>query len=80
MYLAKLACPLKVAVFLLSITVLSGSGTCRVATKYDRIFAPYFTKVGIANWAAGGAYVAESGHPTAAFTNPAGLSSERTII
>jgi len=80
MHLTKLACPLTVAAFLLSITVFSGVGTSRVERGYDRIFAPYFTKVGVANWGAGGAYIAEWGRPTAAFTNPAGLSTERAII
>ncbi len=32
-----------------------------------------FTKIGAAAWGAGGAYVAVTGTPTAAFDNPAGL-------
>ncbi len=80
MHLTKLVWLLTVAAFLLSVTIFSIAGTCRVATKYDRIFAPYFTKVGVANWGVGGAYVAEWDCPTAAFTNPAGLSTERTIL
>ncbi len=41
---------------------------------------PSFTRVGVATWGAGGAYVAEKGYPTAAFSNPAGLSGEKTTF
>lgn len=80
MNLTKLICLITVTIFLLSITVFSGTGTCRLWTKSNRIYQPYFTKVGVTTWGAGGAYVAEKGYPTVAFGNPAGLSGEETTF
>lgn len=80
--LTKLTCRIKIIVCLLAITVFSGAGTCMHQAKARDIYLhpPSFTKVGIATWGAGGAYVAEEGYPTAAFTNPAGLNGEKTTF
>lgn len=80
MMLTKLTYRIKIIVCFLSITVCSGAGPCRVEANSSRICLPFFTKVGIPTWGAGGAYVAEKGYLTAAFGNPEGLSSEKTTF
>jgi len=84
MNLTKLICLITVTIFLLSITVFSENrlvaSTYTHRVKPNHIFPPCFSRIGVVTWGAGGAYVAEKGYPTAAFTNPAGLSSEKTTF
>lgn len=68
--------------FLINLTLLTTlySQEQRQGINTVSIFQASFTRIGVAAWGAGGAYVAKSGSPTAAFHNPAGLSRNNTIL
>ncbi|MDZ7260670.1 MAG: hypothetical protein ONB05_00925, partial [candidate division KSB1 bacterium] len=67
------------ALFLFSNPVYS-QGVSKTVRAQNSIYPFCFTKLGVTNIARGGASVAELGCPIAAFSNPAGLSSDKVII